>query len=155
MPDAAVTTIETGARQVSCRVTVNAPAAAIFDLVADPHRHPELDGSGTVRDRAVKGPARLSQGATFGVGMKQYGVPYAITSTVTAFVEDRLVEWQHPLGHRWRWALEETTPGTTQVTETFDYAGAKAPKVLEVFRLPEKNKDGITSTLQALARRFA
>lgn len=155
MPDATVTTVQTGPRQVSCRVSVNAPAAAVFDLVADPHRHPELDGSGTVRDREVKGPARLSQGAKFGVGMKQYGVPYAITSTVTAFEEDRLIEWRHPLGHRWRWVLEETAPGTTQVTETFDYADAKAPKVLEIFGLPKQNEAGITGTLQALARRFA
>lgn len=151
---ATVTTVDTGPRQVSCRVVVDAPASAIFDLVADPHRHPELDGSGTVRDREVKGPRRLSKGAKFGVGMKQYGVPYAITSTVTAFEEDRLVEWQHPLGHRWRWELHEVSPGSTQVTETFDYSTAKSPKALEVLGMTRQNEAGITATLQALARRF-
>lgn len=34
----AVTTVDTGPRQVSRRVEVDAPASAIFDLLADPHR---------------------------------------------------------------------------------------------------------------------
>ncbi len=155
MSTASVTEVDTGARRVSRRVVVSAPAAEIFALLADPHRHPELDGSGTVRDTPVTGPARLSQGARFGVGMKQYGVPYKITSTVTAFTDDALVEWQHPLGHRWRWELQETEPGATQVTETFDYHDAKAPKVLELLGQPAKNAEGITSTLRALVDRFA
>lgn len=150
-----VTTVDAGPQAVSRRITVHAPATEIFALVANPHRHPELDGSGTVRDRPVKGPERLSKGATFGVGMKQFGVPYSITSTVTAFDDDRLIEWQHPLGHRWRWELAETSPGVTEVTETFAYDTAKAPKILEVFGMTKKNATGITATLQALAARFA
>lgn len=155
MSNAKVTEVDSGARRVSRRVVVAAPAAEIFALLADPHRHPELDGSGTVRDTPVTGPSRLSEGARFGVGMKQYGVPYKITSTVTAFTDDALIEWQHPLGHRWRWELQEDEPGTTAVTETFDYHDAKAPKLLELLGQPAKNAQGITSTLQALADRFA
>ncbi len=133
---------------------VPAPAREVFALLADPHRHPELDGSGTVRDTVVKGPERLSKGSRFTVGMRQYGVPYKITSTVTAFDDDRVVEWQHPLGHRWRWELSDAGSGGTRVTETFDYNDSKAPKLLELFRLPAHNAVGITKSLQALARRF-
>jgi hypothetical protein len=153
-PQPSVSTVEAGARKVSRRVTVTAPAADIFALVADPHRHPELDGSGTVRQAPVTGPHELSPGARFTVAMKQYGVPYKITSTVTAFEPGRLVEWQHPAGHRWRWEFAEVTPGTTEVTETFDYSTAKAPRVLELLGQPAKNATGITRTLQALAARF-
>jgi uncharacterized protein YndB with AHSA1/START domain len=149
-----VTTVDSGPRKVTRQVVVQAPAAAVFDLIADPHRHPELDGSGTVRDSPVAGPDRLSAGAKFTVGMKQYGVPYKITSTVTAFEDDRLLEWQHPMGHRWRWELVEAAPGVTQVTETFDYTSARSPKVLELMGQPAKNAAGITGTLQALADRF-
>ncbi|MET3808715.1 uncharacterized protein YndB with AHSA1/START domain [Nakamurella sp. UYEF19] len=155
MAESVVTSVDTGARQVTRRVTVRAPAADIFALVADPHRHPELDGSGTVRDTPVSGPDRLSTGAKFSVGMKQFGFPYKITSTVTAFEEGRLVEWQHPMGHRWRWELAETVPGSTDVTETFDYTGSKAPKLLEIFQQPVANAHGITKTLEALAARFS
>ena len=155
MTESAVTTVDGGARRVTRRVSVRASSPDVFALLADPHRHPELDGSGTVRDIPVTGPERLSDGAKFRVGMKQYGVPYKITSTVTAFEADHLIEWQHPLGHRWRWELDETKPGTTQITETFDYSTAKAPKLLELFGQPAKNGIGITKTLEALAARFA
>lgn len=154
MPTPVVTEVDAGPRTVSRRVVVNAPAADIFALVADPHRHHELDGSGTVQEK-ITGPDRLSQGATFSAGMKQYGVPYKITSTVTAFTEGALVEWRHPAGHHWRWELTETSPGTTEVTETFDYADAKAAKVLELLGQPAGNAKGITATLQKLAARFA
>ena len=45
-----VETIDRGARQVARRSTVDAPPEEIFALLADPHRHGELDGSGTVGD---------------------------------------------------------------------------------------------------------
>lgn len=150
-----VSTIDAGPQAVSRRVTVNAPAAEIFALVANPHRHAELDGSGTVRDTPVKGPQLLEKDATFSVGMKQFRVPYTITSTVTAFTNDSLVEWRHPLGHRWRWELEETSPGVTEVTESFLYDTAKSSKMLEIFGMTKRNAAGITATLQALAARFA
>lgn len=153
--DAAVTEVDSGPRKVSRRVVVSASAEEVFALVADPHRHPELDGSGTVRDTPVTGPEHLSDGARFSVGMKQYGVPYKITSTVTQFEENRVVEWRHPMGHRWRWELDEVNPRTTRVTETFDYETAKAPKLLEIFGMPGKNATGISTTLRALAARFA
>ena len=146
--------VDAGPRRVARQVLVRAPAAEVFALVADPHRHPELDGSGTVRPAPVRGPRILSAGARFTVGMRQYGVPYKITSTVTAFEAGRLLEWQHPAGHRWRWELTETEPGTTRVTETFDYSTAKAPRLLEILGEPGKNANGITKTLQALQARF-
>ncbi len=154
MVEPAVTIVDSGPRRVTRRVQVHTAPANIFDLLADPRRHPELDGSGTVRDTTVTGPPRLGPNATFSVGMKQYGIPYRITSTVTAFEDGRLVEWQHPLGHRWRWELAETVPGITEVTETFDYSTAKAPRLLELFGQPKINAVGITKTLQALAVRF-
>ena len=146
--------VESGPRTVARQVLVRAPAAEVFALVADPHRHPELDGSGTVRPDQVSGPAVLSAGARFTVGMKQYGVPYKITSTVTAFEAGKLLEWQHPAGHRWRWELAEIEPGITQVTETFDYTTSRSPRVLEILGQPGKNATGITKTLQALQARF-
>ena len=113
--------------------------------------------SGTVKD-TVKGPERLEQGAKFSVGMKQYGVPYRITSTVTDFRDDdgsKVIEWQHPLGHSWRWEFEETQPGVTTVTEAFRYDTAKSPKALELFKVPQQNAKGISSTLEQLALKYA
>lgn len=153
MTEPDVTTIDAGPRTVSRRVTVHARAAALFALAADPHRHPELDGSGTVRDTPVKGPEVLSAGARFSVGMKQYGLPYSITSTVTEFDDGKVVAWRHPMGHTWRWEFDEVSPGTTEVTETFDYRGARSPRFIEIFGQPKANAVGITKSLQKLARR--
>ena len=114
-----------------------------------------IDGSGTVRDSSVKGPDRLSPGDKFSVAMKQYGVPYKITSVATEVRTDELVEWKHPMGHRWRWEFEALSPTSTLVTETFDYTDAKSPKILEVFKMDSANAAGITKTLQGLAARYA
>jgi uncharacterized protein YndB with AHSA1/START domain len=154
MTTSTLKTEDAGPKAVSRSVQVSAPVADVFDLIADPHRHPEIDGSGTVRDVDVKGPHRLDQGDKFTVGMTQYGLPYKITSKVTAVEENGLVEWQHPLGHRWRWELAEVSPGMTKVVETFDYSTVKIPFIIELAGFKRKNADGIEATLQQLARRF-
>ena len=147
---------DVGTRKVSRAVEVQAPAAEIFDIVADPHRHGELDGSGTVLD-TVAGPRRLTQGAKFSVKMKQHGVPYRITSRVTDFDEGRVVEWRHPMGHRWRWELTPLSADSTRVTETFDYSQVSSvkSKALELFGSPRQNTAGIEATLRQLQARFA
>lgn len=150
-----VTTVQDGPRKVTRSVEVAAPAAEVFALVADPHRHGELDGSGTVKD-TVSGPDRLATGDRFSVRMRQYGVPYRITSRVTHLVDDQLVEWRHPAGHRWRWALTTLSPTTTRVTETFDYStvhGLQA-RALELLGVPARNAAGIEATLRRLQTRF-
>lgn len=154
MTTSTLKTEDAGPKAVSRSVQVAAPVANVFAMIVDPHRHPELDGSGTVRNSDVKGPHHLSVGDTFTVGMTQYGLPYKITSKATAVEENRLVEWQHPLGHRWRWELAEVSPGTTKVTETFDYSTAKVPFVIELLGYAKKNAEGIESTLTSLAERF-
>lgn len=147
--------VDAGTHKVARSVEVQAEPSEIFALVANPHRHHELDGSGTVRDAEVKGPQELSQGDTFTVKMKQYGLPYAIKSTAVEVERDHVVAWQHPMGHIWRWEIRQSRPGISQVTETFDYSTAKAPKVLELTGFPKKNGQGITRTLEKLAERFA
>ncbi len=147
-----VSRVDTGPRRISYTTEVGRPADELFALVADPKRHGELDGSGTVRD-TVKGPDRVSRGDRFSVKMRMYGLPYRITSTVTEVVDGRVVEWRHPLGHRWRWEFEPTETGT-RVTETFDYstvAGVHA-KLLELTGTPKQNANGIRKTLEKLGR---
>lgn len=148
-----VTVVEAGKRKISRRVEVHAPAAELFAMVANPHRHPEIDGSGTVMDK-VTGPDLLSDGAKFSVGMKQFGVPYKITSKVTAFEDGKLIEWRHPAGHRWRWEFDEKTPGVTTVTETWDSSTTPLAPVFELTGQKKANEKGITKTLEGLATKY-
>jgi YD repeat-containing protein len=149
-----VNIVDAGPRKVSRSVVVKRPASELFELVANPHLHAELDGSGTVVGK-VKGPDRLSQDGTFSVAMKAYGAPYRITSRVSAFADDRLIEWKHPMGHRWRWEFSPQADGSTLVTETFDYsrAGALKAKIYSMMGLPRQNAAGIEKTLDKLSAR--
>ena len=56
---------------------VQASPTAVFDLLADPSRHRDLDGSGTLRG-AMEGSSRLSLGARFGMNMKA-GASYTLS----------------------------------------------------------------------------
>ncbi len=150
-----VTRVDTGPDQVSYRTTVPRPVGELFALVADPYRHHEIDGSGTVNG-TTSGPHQLHDGAKFSVKMKQFGVPYKITSRVTQYVPDRLIEWRHPMGHRWRWAFEpvvDSPAGTaaTVVTETFDFSGlGPRAALLKLTGYDKQNAKGIETTLAHL-----
>lgn len=139
-------------RRVSASTVVAAPPAAVFAMIADPRRHGEFDGSGTVRD-AVSGPATLSLGAEFGMKMQLGPLHYRIGSTVVEFEPDRLIGWQHFGRHVWRYELD-AVDGGTRVTETFDYGPARAPRFLELLGYPERNAAGIRATLARLTEIF-
>jgi uncharacterized protein YndB with AHSA1/START domain len=153
-----VETVDAGPTQVSRSVEVNAPAAELFELVANPRRHHEVDGSGTVGDN-IEAPAKLVPGARFSTKMKMFGVPYRITSVVTALKPNELIEWRHPVGHHWRWEFTALTPTTTKVTETFDYTDAGVIKErLKYYRrmgFAKSNAKGIEASLTRLHDRYA
>jgi hypothetical protein len=125
----------------------------IFDLLADPRRHNEIDGSGTVQSAQINAPERLSLDATFGMQMKM-GLPYKITNTVVEFEENRTIAWRHVGGHIWRYILEPVDGGT-KVTEQFDWNKSKAPLILKLRKSPQDNAKSIEKTLENLVKRFA
>jgi hypothetical protein len=153
-----VTVVDAGPQRVCRSVEVAAPAAELFAIAADPRRHRELDGSGTVCDN-IKVPAEMAAGSKFSTSMKMYGLPYRITSKVTAFRPNELIEWRHPLGHRWRWQFESLSPTLTRVTETFDYHDAgvlkNTLKYYERMGFAKANASGIEATLAKLRDRYA
>lgn len=153
-----VTAVDAGRSQVSRSVEVRAPAADLFAIVADPRLHRELDGSGTV-GKNIRAPQRLAAGARFTTKMTMFGVPYRITSTVTAMKPDELIEWRHPVGHHWRWEFAAITPTITRVTETFDFRDTGLLKDrLKYYQrtgFAKRNAAGIEATLTKLRDRYA
>ncbi len=135
---------------ISESVDIEAPAGVVFAILADPRQHARIDGSGSVQ-LLLKGPDRLSKGATFGMDMKLFGLPYKIRNTVVEYAEDSQIAWRHFGGHRWRYVLEPTETGT-RVTESFDYSryGLGARLVIEVAGFPQRNRAGIAATLVKL-----
>ncbi len=136
-------------KAVSVERVIAASPDAIFDVLADPRRHAEIDGSGSVRKPRDGTPERLALGAHFGMDMK-LGMTYRTKNEVVEFEEDRQIAWRHIGHHIWRYRLEPVEEGT-RVIETFDYAPARAPWVLELMRVPERNRKAMESTLVRLA----
>ncbi len=111
---------------VSVQRLVPAPPEPIFDLLADPARHPDIDGGDSVQ-QARSGGRRLALGDRFGMDMR-IGFAYSMSNTVIEFEENRRIAWQtraggpvaHLIGGRvWRYDLEPVEGGTL-VTETWD-----------------------------------
>jgi hypothetical protein len=126
-----------------------ASAHDIFQVLANPQRHQELDGSGSLRGAVC--PAMIS-----GVGdvfvMKMYFSrlgDYEMNNHVVEYEQDRLIGWEpeagrgHPnaaadspdsarWGQRWSYQLTPDGPDATIVTEIYDCS-----------RAPEKERAGM------------
>jgi hypothetical protein len=113
---------------------IEAPAAEIFQILADPARHLDLDGSDMVRGAG-------SDATISGVGdvfvMKMYYPPlgnYEMNNHVVEFELNRRIGWEpesgrgHPgagapdarWGQRWSYDLQPDGPDATIVTEIYD-----------------------------------
>ena len=115
-----------GAGTVSVDRVILAPPERIFDLLADPDRHAEIDGGGTVQ-RSRSGSRRLQLGDSFGMDMKM-GVGYSTRNVVVEFEENRRIAWKtlaaapfdkFVTGRIWRYELTPVEGGT-RVRETWD-----------------------------------
>jgi uncharacterized protein YndB with AHSA1/START domain len=133
--------------RVWASAVVTAPPEQVFALLANPHRHHEFDGSGSVQS-TISGPSSLRLGDTFGVRMK-IGVPYRITNHVVELDPDRRIAWCHWAKAIWRYELEPVPEGT-RVTETFDYGVSRFPKGIARLKFPQVNAKSIRDTLRRL-----
>ncbi len=135
---------------------ISAPPEPIFDLLADPDRHQEIDGSGTVRG-TPQGSQRLALGSKFGMSMHA-GFGYSMASTVVEFEENRRIAWQTqptigPLrllfgGRIWRYELTPQDGGTL-VRESWDIRKEVFPWSIRTLR--NKTIESMTKTLERIA----
>ncbi|MEJ6720853.1 SRPBCC family protein [Ilumatobacter sp.] len=143
-------------QRVSVSRVIKASPEAIFDVLADPARHADFDGSGTVQK--VRGDAtRLSLGAKFAMDMKLGPLRYKISSMVVEFQENEQIAWAHFGKHRWRYELEATEVDgapATNVTETFDWSTARIPKAIELAGHPKRHPANMEATLLRLDALF-
>ncbi len=134
-------TVSQECRPVVISRRINAGAAAIFKVLADPGQHTGLDGSGMLR-------GALTDSVVTGVGdvfvLKMYfselGGDYEMANRVVEYELNRRITWEprrHDVdepswGHRWGFELTPDGARATIVTETFDCA-----------RWPEDERVGI------------
>ena len=143
---------------VSVDRVINAPPGAIFAIVADATRHPEIDGSGQLVKAKEGASQHLTLGSTFGMSMK-LGLPYTVSNTVIEFEQDRRIAWQTVLsgplgrflgGRIWRYELEPVDGGTL-VTESWDLSQDKQAFFLKNPKVGQHTAASMSKTLERLA----
>jgi uncharacterized protein YndB with AHSA1/START domain len=146
---------------VSVERVIAAPADSIFELIANPERHHDIDGSGTVRD-AKQSPARLTMGAQFGMSM-HLAVKYSMVNEVIEFDDGKQIAWQtRPAGNLqgrlfggrvWRYELSPAAAGTL-VRETWDISQEKGPvkHLLRTGRSKDHTRKSMEQTLVNIAK---
>jgi uncharacterized protein YndB with AHSA1/START domain len=138
---------------VSVERVIPAPPEAIFELLVDPARHHDIDGSGSVV-KAKKSPQRLALGSRFGMSMK-VGIPYSMVSTVIELDEPRRIAWQTRGpgnlggGRIWRYELEPVEGGTL-VRESWDITRESALSKWMVKGLGDKTRTNMAATLERI-----
>lgn len=151
-----------GSHTVSVERVLPSPPEPIFDLLSDPARHAEIDGSGTVQ-RARSAGRRLRLGDSFGMDMKM-GVGYSTRNVVVELEENRRIAWRTlaaaPLdkfftGRTWRYELEPVEGGTL-VRETWDLSTERWPS-RPVVRLlmSSTTRENMARTLERLEQAVA
>ena len=136
---------------VSASRDIAAPAATVFELIADPARQPEWDGN----DNLGQAPA--------GQRVRGVGDVFVMTLTygavrenhVVEFDEGRRIAWRPsepggvPPGHLWRWELEPLDDRHTRVTHTYDWSLLTDPERIE--RARATTPDRLRASLERLA----
>jgi uncharacterized protein YndB with AHSA1/START domain len=123
-------------QSVSVSHRIDAPPDVVFAVLADPARHPGIDGSGMLV-RAVEHPVISHVGDTFTMLMHSAEMgDYETTNHVVEFVPGQRIAWEPSLSnasrpqdqgaigtrnlHRWSYELTPDGPDGTLVTETYD-----------------------------------
>ena len=143
--------------------TIPAPPEAIFALLADPNRHHDIDGSGTVQG-AKNASERVKLGDKFGMAMK-FGVPYSTHNVVIECDDNRRIAWQHSAagaigtvvgpGAIWRYELEPVDGGTN-VRETWDFSAVRGIKpLLRLARWRNDTRGAMEKTLENIEKVLA
>ena len=143
---------------VTVERTIPAPPEAIFELLVDPDRHHQIDGSGTVV-KAKQGSQRLELGSRFGMSMKM-GIPYSMVSTVVELEEGRRIAWQTRGpgnlggGRIWRYELEPVEGGTL-VRESWDIRHESVLSKWMVQGQGENTRKNMAATLERIEQVLA
>ncbi len=116
---------------------IEAPAALLFKILADPKRHVDFDGSDMLRGAVLDRPL-TDVGDTFTMKMHRLGDDYLMLNYVVEFERDRRIFWEPapgdpsraedndpskvgiPAGYRWGYILAPDGDDATVVTEVFD-----------------------------------
>lgn len=119
---------------VSASTIIDAPAEAVFAVLADPAKHAAIDGTGWVR-ASVDGQRLTAAGQVFRIAMYHPNHPdgnYQMANRVQVFDPPRAISWEPGQdagdgslrfgGWIWRYDLTPAGPSGTEVTLSYDWS---------------------------------
>jgi hypothetical protein len=143
--------------------TIDAPAEAVFAVLADPTSHAAIDGTGWVV-KALDPAPLAGRDQIFRMGMYHPNHPdgsYTVANRVTLFDPPRAIAWEpgpdvaddaelKPGGWIWRYDLVALGSAGTEITLTYDWS-AVAPSVREYISFPPFPAEHLAESLRHLA----
>jgi uncharacterized protein YndB with AHSA1/START domain len=146
---------------VNATTVINAPAEAVFAVLADPAQHAAIDGTGWVREPVDSKPLTAA-GQIFRMRMYHPARPdgnYRTANRVQVFDPPRAISWE--IGYDadgtlrfggWNWHYDITPAGSanTTVTLTYDWSAASESTRARI-KFPPFPPDHLANSLAHLA----
>lgn len=152
--------------RISATTIINAPAEAIFAVLADPAKHAAIDGTGWVRE-ALDAKPLTAAGQLFRMSMFHPGRPdgtYQMANRVQVFDAPHTISWEpgneagdgtvsFP-GWIWRYDLSLAGRLNTTVALTYDWSAVPDP-IREHIGFPPFPPEHLDNSLAHLAEQVA
>jgi len=149
---------------ISATTIINAPAEAIFAVLADPAKHAVIDGTGWVRE-PLDSQHLTEAGQVFRMAMYNDNVPgghYRMGNRVKVLDLPRAISWEPGMdtgdanpqivGHIWRYDLAPAGPSGTEVTLSYDWSAVPGSLRQRLpFPFPPFAADHLANSLAHLA----
>lgn len=137
---------------------IDASADAIFNVLSNPERHAQIDGSGMVQsDEKSDRITAVGQMFTMNQHWDKQGGDYKTDNHVVGYDHNKLLAWKtaeagtEPAGWQWVWELAPQGPDSTEVTLTYDWSAVTDSKVLKQVSFPAVSAHDLQSSLNNLA----
>ena len=145
-------------KRITVQRTIDAPTKAVFDVLSNPARHPELDGSGfVVSDEKTDRITETGQVFRMNMTGDHMSGDYQTDNTVTGYDENHLLAWQTapadtpPPGWEWTWELTAQGSESTDVQLTYDWSHVDDPELLKKVSFPLVSGSQLEDSLGRLA----
>lgn len=144
-------------KSITVERVLQASSDAVFDVLSNPARHVELDGSGFVKGDV--GSNRIQQvGDVFTMDMEgeHMGGEYRTDNHVTGYSANKLLAWQtapsgqEPPGWQWVWELESQGSDSTLVRHTYDWSRVSDKELLSKVSFPLVSEAQLEESLTRL-----
>jgi uncharacterized protein YndB with AHSA1/START domain len=147
---------------ITVQRTIDAPSQALFEVLSNPQRHRELDGSGFVLSDE-KSDRITATGQVFRMNMAgdHMGGEYQTDNHVNAFDPNHMIGWRtapadtQPPGWEWLWELKSQGTDSTDVTLTYDWSKVTDKALLQKISFPLVSQSQLEASLGNLASAVA